>query len=94
MAKKTKKKSSSPDMDSIKEFERQKRQKLLDSKKSEPAKEKELDFNSWWAKRSAVLNSPNHLKEILKADAKARGVDGLQTMDKWDWAAKMFGLEW
>lgn len=94
MSKKTKKTAKDKEMNSIKEFEKAKRQKLLESKKPEPAKEISIDFNAWWAKRSAALNVPNHLKEIIKADAKARGVDGEHPIEKWDWAAKMFGLEW
>lgn len=51
-----------------------------------------VDFDQWWADSAAVLKQPAHIKEILKVDAKARGVSGKQSLDKWDWAAKQFGL--
>jgi hypothetical protein len=81
-----KKNSENIDMKSIKEYERAMRSKAV-----QPSEEK-VEFDSWWATRSPVLNQPNHLKEILKADAKARGLGKEETLDRWDWAARQFGL--
>jgi hypothetical protein len=73
---------------SIKEYERAQR-----AKAQEPAAiSVVVDFDQWWSDRAAALKQPAHIKEILKVDAKARGVSGKQPLEKWDWAAKQFGL--
>lgn len=75
------------DVESIKEYEKAKRAK------TKPAEEvRVIDFDQWWAERSSALKQPSHIREILKADAGARGLVGKQPSDKWDWAARQFGL--
>lgn len=73
---------------SIKEYEMAQRAKVQELATVDVV----VDFDQWWADRAAVLKQPAHIKEILKVDAKARGVSGKQSLDKWDWAAKQFGL--
>ena len=75
------------DLKSIKEHERAKRALIVTENEI-----KSVDFDQWWADRSAALKQPPHLKEILKVDAAARGVTGKQAFEKWDWAARQFGL--
>lgn len=73
---------------SIKEYEKSQRQaaqKFVEVVET-------VDFDQWWADRSAALKQPAHIKEILKADAMARGLTGKQQKEKWDWAARQFGL--
>jgi NADH:ubiquinone oxidoreductase subunit F (NADH-binding) len=76
------------DMKSIKEYE--KAQRL--SAKAEKQGSEEISFDQWWADNSASLKVSPHLKEVIKADFKGRGVEGLNVKDKWNWAAKQFGL--
>lgn len=80
------KKDESIEAQSIKEYER-----ALRAKVESPLEEK-IEFESWWAKRASLLNQPNHIKEILKADAQARGLKKEDTVERWDWAARQFGL--
>ena len=75
------------DAKSIKEYENAQR-----AKNAAPQIDELMDIDEWWARRSSALNQPNHIKEILKADANGRKVSGKQTADKWDWAARQFGL--
>jgi hypothetical protein len=55
---------------------------------------KSVSFDDWWLAREAELNKPLFYKEILKADFSGRGLSKKETMDRWDWAAKQFGLKW
>lgn len=83
----TNKKTGQIDMESIKAYERSMRAN------QEPSKSEEImDFDTWWAMRQPLLKQPQHLKEILKADSKARGLLVKESMDRWDWAARQFGL--
>lgn len=81
-------KGHSAQIDAVKAYE--------DSLKSsapqtEPAKK--IDFDQWWAIRSKDLGQPAHVKEIMLADAKARGLREPETLDRWDWAAHTYGLK-
>jgi len=81
------KESIEPDLKAIADFEKSQR-------KNNVKKEVDslVDFDKWWAERSSVLCQPAHMKEILRADAKGRGLANKESMERWDWAAKMFGL--
>jgi hypothetical protein len=75
------------DAQSIKEYENAQRIK------NTPMPPLELvDMDEWWAKRAPALSQPSHIKEILKADAAGRKISGKQTVERWDWAARQFGL--
>jgi len=56
--------------------------------------DKQVSFDDWWLAREAKLNKPLFYKEILKADFGGRGLSKKETMDRWDWAARQFGLKW
>jgi len=76
------------DIAAIKEYERQQRLK------SPPLKQEEkIDFEQWWLIRSPILEQPSYIKDILKADAKGRKLDTHETVERWDWAARQFGLK-
>lgn len=55
--------------------------------------ERKIGFDEWWAARNPQLEQPNHVKEILLKDAKARGLTKTETMERWDWAARTYGLK-
>ncbi len=75
------------DMESIKAYERS-----IRAKQERPVEKEAIDFDTWWALRLAVLKQPQHIKEILKADAYARNLQTKESCDRWDWAARQFGL--
>jgi hypothetical protein len=76
------------DMKSIKEYEKAQRSLV----KNETPNNQEIPFDQWWADRSAILKQPPHMKEIIHADFKGRGLTAKHAVEKWDWAAKQFGL--
>jgi hypothetical protein len=57
-------------------------------------KQEVITFEDWWLMREQQLNKPYHYKEILRVDFKARGLGKKELLEKWDWAAKQFGLKW
>lgn len=75
------------DLKSIKEYEKAQRASSSNEKKTEL-----VSFDQWWANKNLGAKLPSHLKEILKADAKGRGLADLSDSEQWDWAAKQFGL--
>lgn len=85
--KKNKQESLDLDLKAIADFEKNKRKQ-----KTTTHTDDVVDFDKWWAERSNNIKQPSHVKEILKADARGRGLGPKETMERWDWAAKMFGL--
>lgn len=75
------------DLKSIKEYEKAQRAASLSEQKATP-----ISFDQWWADKNFGTKHPPYLKEILKADARGRGLDDRCEPDQWDWAAKQFGL--
>ena len=59
-----------------------------------PATEEKVDFSYWWVLRKDAIKQLDHLAEILKADAKGRGLAELEPLERWDWAARKFGLNY
>jgi hypothetical protein len=53
--------------------------------------EPQVDFDAWFAAREAKI-PPQHRKEILKADFKARGVPTIATMSAFDEALRKYGV--
>ena len=51
-----------------------------------------VTFDEWWMSREQDINKPKHYKEILRVDAKARGLEKKELATRWDWAARQFGL--
>jgi len=72
-------------MKKIKEFERSS-QKIIEKK------EDKLDFDEWWAMRHNKFTINPYLKDVLKADAKGRGLKNKHSIQEWDSAARMYGL--
>lgn len=79
-------------MDAVKAFEASLKKVALESE-TEEVGDRKLSYDEWWATRNQVLKQPQHVKEILLKDAKARGLDKMETMDRWDWAARTYGLK-
>ena len=84
----TKKKDKTSGMDNARAYERQQAAKDVPQESAAEL----VEFEIWWAARVGQLKQPVHVKDIMKADAKGRGLTGLQPMDKWDWAARKYGL--
>lgn len=80
--------SQTIDIAAIKEYERQQRLKA-----PPVPQEEKIDFEQWWLIRSPTLGQPSHVKDILKADARGRKLSSKETMERWDWAARQFGLK-
>lgn len=71
----------------IKKMEQEKRKKTAVT-----PKDTKVTFDSWYHQR--CHNIPKmHIKEVIMADFKARGVVGKQTMEGFDKALKLYGIE-
>ena len=68
--------------------------KAVKSAPKSPLKKEEskIDFDSWFAQRSAKIPAQHH-REILKADFKARGVGEEATMAEYDNALNKYGIK-
>jgi hypothetical protein len=86
--KKAKKKSSSKaDLKAqIKEMESKKRVAAPEKK------DKKVSFDSWYHQRKQKI-AKCHMKEIIWADFKARGMKDKQTMEEFDKALKLYGVK-
>lgn len=51
-----------------------------------------ISFDEWWMMREQSINKPKYYKDIIRVDAKARGLGKKELVEKWDWAARQFGL--
>jgi len=74
------------DIKAIKEMEKAKRQPVVDTTEK-------VEYDHWWASRKDQLKQPAHLKEILAADMRGRGLGKKESMETWDKAARIFGLK-
>jgi hypothetical protein len=79
-------------MDAVKAFEASLKQAAKEPE-SETLSDNTVSYDEWWATRNQMLKQPQHIKEILLKDARARGLDKMETMDRWDWAARTYGLK-
>lgn len=70
----------------IKEMENKKRK---DATIVQP--EKKMSFDSWYHQRSSKIPK-QHMKEILAADFKSRGLKDEATMEEYDKALKLYGV--
>lgn len=52
-----------------------------------------VDFDQFWMSLPGKVQLPFHLKEILKADFKARGLSLKEPMSKYDAALRKFGYK-
>lgn len=62
-------------------------QKML----KETPKEPMMDFDTWFAVRQGDIPD-HHRKEVLKADFKARGLKHQETLEIFDMALKLYGV--
>ena len=51
-----------------------------------------LDFEAWYGQREKLIPA-HHRKEVIKADFKGRKVPELATMEEFDQALKLYGVE-
>lgn len=72
----------------IKEMETKKREESPAPVKTE----KKVSFDSWYHMRKTKIPK-QHLKEILAADFKARGLGKEATMEEFDKALKLYGIK-
>lgn len=99
MSKKTKGKqqdvgSTDVDWAAIEALEKQSRKEAERSVAEQPAQqESAVTFDEWWMSREEQIKKPAYIKEILRVDARARGLSKKELRSRWDWAARQFGLE-
>ncbi len=86
MSKDKKQAAATLDAKAIKEMEKARRAPVVET----VAK---VDFDFWWASRKDQIKQPQHMKEILAADARGRGLSKKETMESWDNAVRAFGLK-
>ena len=58
-----------------------------------PLQETAITFDEWWMSREADIKKPAYFKEIIRVDARARGLAKRELRSRWDWAARQFGLD-
>jgi hypothetical protein len=83
-----KKRDKDETMEAMRAFERE----LAENAPQETQSEQTLTFEEWWAAAGRLLGQPNHVREILQADARGRGLTGKHTKEAWDSAAKAYGI--
>ena len=74
------------DAKAIKEMEQSRRAPTVDLTEK-------VEFDYWWALRKDQLGQPAHIKEIVWADMKGRGLSKEESLESWDKAARIFGLK-
>jgi len=81
-------------MKEIKEMERKAREEGMASIEEAPAQDKpeEVDLDSWYFLRSKNIPG-QHMKEIIRADFKARGLGNKDTMENFDKALESYGVK-
>lgn len=60
--------------------------------KSERKVEQSVTFDVWYGGRQADIPA-HHRKEVIKADFRARGLEGLKTRKEWDQALEAYGVK-
>jgi hypothetical protein len=55
-------------------------------------KDKLVSFDSWFHQRKDVIPK-HHMKEVIMADFKARGLDKEATTEQYDKALRMYGIK-
>ena len=79
----------------IKQMEAEKRAKMMatsEIKFVKPAgEENTLSYDEWWMLTNKKLNLRPHLKEIILADFKGRGLTIKENLEKYNKALSLFG---
>jgi len=82
-------------MKEIQEMENRARKEAMGSNKQEAPvenKPEEIDLDSWYFLRSKSIPG-HHMKEIIRADFKARGLGNKDTMENFDKALESYGVK-
>lgn len=56
------------------------------------AKDKAVSFDSWFHQRKDSIPK-HHMKEVIAADFKARGLDKEATIEQYDKALRLYGIK-
>ena len=57
-------------------------------------KEEQMSYDQWWMMAQGRQKMRPHLKEVIWADMKARGLSKKETKNKYDEALRLFGYSW
>jgi hypothetical protein len=82
----------------IKQMEIEKRRKMLAENKGKVVidtgrEDNLIDFDSWWVDINRRVTIKPWMKEIVKADFKARGLQKSETLGKFDDTLRLFGIK-
>lgn len=81
----------------IKEMESKKRAETLSTSKvtfvKPDGEEDVLSYDEWWMIINKKIKFRPHMKEIILADFKGRGLSLLETLSRYDEALKLFGYK-
>lgn len=64
----------------------------MTGKKLQKPQEKKVDFNVWFAMRAKKIPG-QHLREVIWADFKGRGLTSKETLSTYDDALRRYGVE-
>lgn len=81
----------------IKEMENESRSKAMaevSATIADPEKEDKISYDQYWMVALGRQKMRSHLKEIIWADMKARGLSKKETQAKYDEALRLFGYSW
>lgn len=84
------------DLEILKNLKKQEREKKLQEAaitQTEEAAKKAIPFDVWWIDFSKSRNLKPHIKDILKADFKARKLKDQESRETFDMAAAQFGYK-
>jgi hypothetical protein len=85
-----------PEVDwaAIEALEKQARKEAEKSQATQQVvEESSITFDEWWMSREPDIKKPAYFKEIIRVDARARGLGKKELRSRWDWAARQFGLD-
>lgn len=58
------------------------------------ADQEKVSFDQYWMLAQGKVKMRSHLKEIIWADMKARGLSKSESIEKYDAALRLFGYSW
>lgn len=81
----------------IKEVEAKRREEAMASTKvtmiAPPGQDVEkVSYDQWWMMLNGRMKIRSHLKEVIWADMKARGITKTESIETFDKALKLFGI--
>ena len=78
-------------MKSLKRQEQLKKEAEAVQQEKQAIDQQAVKFDAWWLDISRLLNLRFHMKEIIRADFKARGLKDSEKKEIFDAALKLFG---